>query len=56
MVAEHEVSLEDVAVAENAGKVGVEDVVRLLRMSLLSLAGTSLDTFPPLLCVPNPHQ
>ena len=54
MVVEHEVSLEDVAVAENA--VGVEDVVRLLRMSLLSLAGTSLDTFPSLLCVPNPHQ
>ena len=54
MVTEHEVSLEDVA--ENAGKVGVEDVVRLLRMSLLSLAGTSLDTFPSLLCVPNPHQ
>ena len=56
MVAEHELPLEDVVVAEDAGEVGAENVVRLLRMSLLSLAGTSLDTFPSLLCVPNPHQ
>ena len=42
VAAEHEVSLEDVAV--DAGEVGAEDVVRLLRMSSWSLASARLLT------------